>query len=122
MPFNLLQSNTVDGTGRYPTIFIEGFEYLLVFVYKIYIHVELLLDRSSASYVTAYSAAFNFFAARGHRIRNVVFDNETSSALTFFSSTNVAYQNVSSGNKRANRAERAIHIIATLGTVSSLRK
>jgi hypothetical protein len=43
--------------------------------------------------------------------------------MNFFASMNVAYQNVSPGNKRANRAERAIqtwrhHMIATLGTVN----
>ena len=113
-----------DATGRYPTISLEGFEYLLVFVYKNYIHVEPLPDRTSTSYVTAYTAAFTFFDSRGHKINNIVLDNETSAALTnYFASMNIAYQNVSPGNKRANRAERAIqtwrhHMVATLGTVN----
>ena len=113
-----------DATGRYPVISIEGFEYLLIFVYKNYIHVEPLTDRSAASYVKAYTAGFTFFANRGHTIRDVVLDNETSAALeVLFREKNIKFQYVPPGNKRSNRAERAIqtwrhHMLATLGTVN----
>ena len=51
--FNRRQAIHVDATGRYPEPSIDGFEYLLIFVYKNYIHVELLRDRSAKSYILA---------------------------------------------------------------------
>ena len=53
----------VDATGRYPEPSFDGFEYHLIFVYKNYIHIELLADRSAQAYVKAYTDAFAFFAA-----------------------------------------------------------
>ncbi len=122
--FNRRQAIHVDATGRYPEPSIDGFEYLLIFVYKNYIHVELLRDRSAKSYILAYTAALAFFADLGHIISNVVLDNETSAALeSYLTERHLLFQLVSPGNKRSNRAERAIqswrnHMISTLGTVN----
>jgi hypothetical protein len=122
--FSRTDAAYADATGRYPEPSVDGFEYLLVFVYKNYIHVELLPDRSAQSYVKAYTDAILFFTKLKHKIRNIVLDNETSAALeTFLTKSEVKFQKVSPNNKRANRAERAIqtwrnHMIATLGTVN----
>ena len=43
-----------DVTGRFPFQSEEGFEYMLVTVYKNYIHVEPMKDRTAPSYVKAY--------------------------------------------------------------------
>jgi hypothetical protein len=115
----------VDATGRYPGQSIDGFEYHLVSVFKNYIHIELLPDRTAQSYVKAYTDTFAFFAKSKHFIRNVVFDKETSEALeNHLTKSEVKFQIVSPGNKRSNKAERAIqtwrhHMIATLGTVNA---
>ena len=115
----------VDATGRYPEPSVDGFEYHLIFVYKNYIHVELLPDRSAKSYVKAYTDAFVFFSALKHIIKNVVLDNETSFALEdHLTKNDVKFQKVSPNNKRSNKGERAIqtwknHLIATLGTVNT---
>ena len=114
----------IDAAGRYPEPSVDGFEYQLIFVYKNYIHIELLPDRSAKAYVKAYTDAFAFFAALKHIIRNAVLDNETSAALEDHLTKNeVKFQKVSPNNKRSNKAERAIqtwrnHMIATLGTVN----
>jgi hypothetical protein len=114
----------VDATGRYPEPSYDGFEYHLIFVYKNYIHIELLADRSAQAYVKAYTDAFAFFAALKHIIKNVVLDNETSAALeNHLTKNDVKFQLVPPNNKRSNKAERAIqtwrnHFIATLGTTN----
>jgi len=54
-----------DATGRFPFQSEEGYEYMLVSVYKKYIHVEPMVDRKAPSYVTAYRSAINFFRSKG---------------------------------------------------------
>ena len=91
----------IDATGRYPEPSFDGFEYQLIFVYKNYIHIELLPDRSAQAYVRAYTDAFAFFAALKHVIKNVVLDNETSAALeNHLTKNDVKFQMVPPNNKR----------------------
>ena len=66
-----------DATGRFPFQSEEGFEYMLVTVYKNYIHVEPMLDRTAPSYVKAYRSANNFFRPKGHILSIGRLDNET---------------------------------------------
>ena len=87
----------------------DGSEYLLLSVYKNYIHVETLPDRSSTHLRAAYSATHTFFRNLGHHLKVQILDNETSESLfTYFDTQNIAYQPVPPNQKRANAAERSI--------------
>ena len=87
----------------------DGSEYLLLSVYKNYIHVETLPDRSSTHLRTAYSATHTFFRNLGHHLKIQILDNETSESLfAYFDSQNISYQLVPPNQKRANAAERSI--------------
>ena len=114
-----------DAAGRYPIPSIDGEEYMLVVVFKNYIHVETMRDRTSSSYVRAYRRAILFYRSRNHVIASLVLDNEVSAALLeLFDELHVKFQNVPPGNKRSNKAERAIqswrnHFLSTMGTVSA---
>ena len=115
-----------DATGKFPFDALDGSKYILIAVYKNYIHVETLADRSAPSYVKAYRATFDFFKSRGHTLSVARLDNETSTLLeTFFKEeVKVSFQFISAGTHRANKAERAIqsfknHFIACLASVDS---
>jgi hypothetical protein len=122
--FSRIDAMHADASGRYPVPSYDKHEYQMIFVYKNYVHVELMVDRSSTSYVSAFSAAIEFFKSASHPIRNIVMDNETSEPLKQFIGTlDILCQRVPAGDKRSNKAERAIqswrhHYLSTLGTVS----
>ena len=80
------EANHSDLTGKFPLTSRRGYSYLLISVWRGYIHVEPLKSRSSSDYVTAYSSALSFFKDKGNvRISLQRLDNETSGALDFFS-------------------------------------
>jgi len=112
-----------DATGRFPFESARGTNYVLVFVYKGYIHVQPLNDRSAVSYVKAHRLAIEFFKTKGHAINIARLDNETSEQLeTFLSDANIPFQYVPPEDHRSNRAERAIqsfknHFISILATI-----
>jgi len=113
-----------DATGRFPFQSEEGYEYMLVSVYKNYIHVEPMVDRTGSSYVTAYRSTINFFKSKGHNLSIARLDNETSILLeTFFKNeAKINYSFIAVGCHRANKAERAIqswknHFIAGISTI-----
>jgi hypothetical protein len=113
-----------DATGRFPFQSEEGYEYMLVSVYKNYIHVEPMVDRRAPSYVTAYRSTINFFRSKGHIISVSRLDNESSIILeNFFNEeVKIEFNFIAAGNHRANKAERAIqswknHFIAGIATV-----
>ena len=91
----------------------------MVSVFKRYIHVEPLLNRTSDQLVAAYTT-HRWFQAHGHHPEFQILDNEAPTPLlTFFSTFRIAYQMVPPFTKRANKAERAIqtfkrHFIAVL--------
>jgi hypothetical protein len=98
-----------DLPGRFPIHAKDGTEYLLLSVYKNYVHVENLPDRSASRIRSAYSATYTFFRQLGLHVRVQILDNETSESLfTYFQTANIAYQLVPPDQKRANSAERAI--------------
>jgi hypothetical protein len=70
-----------DATGKFPFQSEEGFEYVLISVYKNYIHAEPMIDRTGPTYVKAYRAAINFFQSKGHTFSVGRLDNETSELL-----------------------------------------
>jgi hypothetical protein len=119
--FGVMQS-TQTYLGRFPVRTKDGSEYLLLSVYKNYIHVETLPDRSSPHLCAAYSATHTFFRKLGHQLKVQILDNETSeSFLTYFDSQHIAYQPVPPNQKRANAAERSIqtfcrHFLSLLAT------
>jgi hypothetical protein len=92
----------------------------LVSVFKQYIHVEPLLNRTTDQLVAAYTATHRWFQAHGHHPEFQILDNEAPTPLlAFISAALIAYQLVPPFNKRANKAERAIqafkrHFIAVL--------
>jgi hypothetical protein len=82
-----------DLPGRFPIRAKDGTEYLLLSVYKNYVHVETLPDRSSALIRSVYSATHTFFRKLGHHVRVQILDNETSESLfTYFQTENITYQ------------------------------
>ena len=113
-----------DATGKFPFDATDGSKHFLICVYKNYIHAELLPNRSAQAYVKAYRAAIMFFRSKGHVFSLARLDNETSAELEHLLDTElkIAYQYISAGSHRANKAERAIrswknHFIAGLATV-----
>ncbi len=100
----------------------DGSEHLLLSVYKNYIHVETLPDRSSPHLCAAYSSTHAFFCKLSHQLKVNVLDNETSESLfTYFDTQHITYQPVPPNQKRANAAERSIqtfrrHFLSLLAT------
>ena len=115
-----------DLTGRFPATAMDGSQYILLSVYKRYIHLELLPNRTEASLIIAYSNVHTWFANLGHYIQFQILDNEAPKGLQLhFRARRIKYQCVPPYNKRANKAERAIqtfkrHFITILaGTLRS---
>ena len=52
---------SADLTGRFPLKSLAGNEYILVFRFHGYIHVEPVKSKSAKAYIEAYKLAFNFF-------------------------------------------------------------
>jgi hypothetical protein len=82
-----------DLPGHFPVRAKDGSEYLLLSVYKNYIHVETLPDLSGPRLCAAYSATHTFFRKLGHHVKVQVLDNETSVSLfSYFNFQNISYQ------------------------------
>lgn len=101
-----------DATGKFPFSSYDGSTYVLICVYKNYIHAETMPDRSASSYVKAYRSAFNFFHKLGHMFSIAKLDNEKSTLLEQFLEleAKVDHEFISAGSHRANKAERAIRL------------
>jgi hypothetical protein len=98
-----------DLTGRFPATAIDGSQYILLSVYKRYIHLELLPNRTEAYLIMAYSNVHAWFTDLGHHIQFQVLDNEAPKRLQLhFRASHITYECVPPYNKRANEAERAI--------------
>ena len=112
-----------DATGRFSPPSRLGHEYLLVTVFHGYIFAVPMINRSSKSYVKAYSAVITFFSNCGHPFTHLSLDNEKSADLTaLFKTHKLSIQYVPPQQHRANPAERAIrtyknHFIAILSAV-----
>ncbi len=76
--------SAADLTSRFPIPSHLGFEYILLFVHFNYIHFVPLKSRTTASYVTAYCLASQFFSSLSHPLTHIQIDNEISSELTAF--------------------------------------
>ena len=113
---------SADLTGRFPVKSVNGHEYILVTVHLGYIHLTPLKNRSSASYVSAFSSVVTFFKSLSHPLTFLHIDNETSSDLTaFFRSVSLPFQLAPPQNHRSLPAERAIqtaknHLISTFSS------
>ena len=110
-----------DATGRFPVRGKNGSNYVLVSVFKNYIHIVPFPDRTAESYVQAYRETIKFFSAFGECVGVIRLDNETSDTLeTFFrEEVKKKFEYCPPDNHRTNRAERSIrttknHMIATL--------
>jgi hypothetical protein len=114
-----------DATGRFPIEAEDGSNYVVVAVYKNYIHAVTMPDRSALSYREAYREIFTYFKIHDANVNLIILDNETSGLVEqYFKSVNVMFQYVPPNDHRANRAERAIqsfknHMISSLSTVST---
>ena len=122
--FNSEDLAQVDATGRFPFPSFQGSQYILVFIYLGYIHMEPLHSRTAAAYIAAYKSYFLFLRKTPRGLPTALrIDNETSDALeTLFLDNNLRWQKVPPGTHRQNLAERMMrpvknHIISTLATV-----
>ena len=113
-----------DATGKFPFESYDGATYVLICVFKNYIHAETMPDRTAPSYVKAYRSAFAFFKNLGHVFSIARLDNETSALLEQFLNieAKVKHEFISTGSHRANKAERAIqswknHFVAGIASV-----
>ena len=116
--------NYSDMPGRFPFTSHLGHEYMLLSIYRGYIHVELMKCREGAELVKAYRATYSFFARLTDQPNLQMLDNETSTALNEYlrNEAKVTVELVPPNCHRRNRAERAIqdwkaHFIAGLATV-----
>jgi hypothetical protein len=66
-----------DLPGRVPVRAKDGSEYLLLSVYKNYIHVETLPNRSGPNLCAAYSATHTFFRQLGHQVKVQILPTST---------------------------------------------
>jgi hypothetical protein len=110
-----------DLTGRFPATTIDGSQYILLSVYKTYIHIELLASRVESSIIDAYSRTYQWFSQLGHFVQFQVMNNEAPKGLRqHFISADIKYEFVPLFTKQSNKAEkRAIqtfkrHFIAIL--------
>jgi hypothetical protein len=65
-----------DLAGRFPVSAFDGSQYLLVSVFKRYIHVKPLLNRTIDQLVAAYTATHRWFLAHGHHPEYQILENE----------------------------------------------
>jgi hypothetical protein len=70
-----------DPTGRFPVTAKDGSQYLLVSVYKKYIHIETMPSRTASALQQAYTTTHRWFRNHGHHIRIQILDNENPRAL-----------------------------------------
>jgi hypothetical protein len=95
LPPSDLRANAMfsDLTGRFPATAIDGSQYLLLSVYKKYIHIELLPSRSESSIIDAYSRTYQWFSQYGHFVQFQVMDNEAPKGLRqHFIASNITYE------------------------------
>ena len=116
--------NYSDMPGRFPFASHLGHEYMLISLYRGYIHVELMRSREGTELVRAYRATYTFFARLANKPNLQMLDNETSSALSDYlkNEAKVIVEFVPPNCHRRNCAERAIqdwkaHFISGLATV-----
>jgi len=116
--------NYSDMPGRFPFTSHHGHEYMLLSVYRGYIHIELMKSREGPELVLAYRATYAFFEKITTAPNFQMLDNEKSTALDNLlkKELKVAVELVPPNCHRRNRAERAIqdwkaHFIAGLATV-----
>ena len=118
--------NYSDLSGRFPVQSLTGNEYVLLSVYKGYIHLEPMRFKKKSEYVKGFQQTYDFFSTRSHNPRFQMIDNETSDDLeNFFRQRTppISLQYVAPNSHRVNRAERAMrpaknHLIATLCTTA----
>ena len=116
--------NSSDMPGRFTHVSYRGYEYMLISIFRGYIHAEPLKSRQAADLTAAYRSTYNFFSELGHRPQFQVLDNEDSGLLQKFlkNEVNVSIEYVPPNTHRRNRAERAIrdwkgHLISCLDNV-----
>jgi hypothetical protein len=88
-----------DLTGCFPVTAMDGSQYILLSVYKHYIHLEFLASRTEASIIDAYSRTYQWFSKLRHFIQ--VMDNKAPKGLRLhFIAYNIQYQFVPPNTKR----------------------
>ena len=116
--------NYSDMPGRFPFTSHHGHEYMLLSVYRGYIHTDLMKSREGPDLVRAYRATYTLFDKITTPPNFQMLDNEKSTALDNLlkKELKVTVELVPPNCHRRNRAERAIqdwkaHFIAGLATV-----
>ena len=101
---------------------MDGSQYILLSVYKRYIHLELLPNRNEASLIVAYSNVHTWFANLGHYIQFQILDNEAPKGLQLhFRASRIKYQCVPPYNKRANKVTESHTVYNVLLRYTGLR-
>jgi hypothetical protein len=67
-----------DLAGKFPYISYRGNQYILVSVFHGYIHVEIMPNRETLSYLKAVKDTYRFFTSKGHTIKIQTMDKESS--------------------------------------------
>ena len=70
--------------GRFTYISHRGYEYILISVFRGYIHAEPMQNREAKELTAAYRATYNFFKNLGHCPQFQTLDNEDSGLLQKF--------------------------------------
>ena len=104
------QAQYSDLSGRMPVSGYSGYNYILISVYKNYIHYTPMKDRSAKEYVKAFQSTIQYFSKRNGCPPLIIIDNETSTALETYltEDAKVDYQYVPPNDHSANKAERAM--------------
>jgi hypothetical protein len=114
-----------DLTGKFPVISSKGNSYVTVcYVYDCnYVKVIPMKSRSASEWVKSYGTIQQELTVKGFKHQLQTLDNEASTALkTFFTTNDVNYQLVPPHCHRCNAAERAIitfkeHFVTGLSSV-----
>ena len=121
----ILSTYHADATGKFPIVSAEGNSYILVAVFRGYIKLEFLKNKTAQEHTAAHDAILKFFTTKGFIIQRIRIDNETSQELeNNLRNKNIQIEYVEPGNHRQLKAERAIrdaknHLIAMLCTTDT---
>jgi hypothetical protein len=112
--------NHSDATGKFPITSVEGYNYILVSIFRGYISCQGMESRTQLSYEKAYKHLYSHYKRHGHIPTFQRIDNEKSHLiLQFFKDSDTKIQFVPPHNHRGNKAENAIRWVKN-GLISML--
>ncbi len=98
-----------DLTGQLPVESRRGNKYILITVFRGYIHFTPQKSRSASNYVSSFASILAFFTAHSQPLPSLIVDNETSlECREYFLSQQLPVTFVPPQTHRSNPAERAV--------------